>query len=82
MRQQGRERAPNILDAPAEAAAIGAALERALRPEFRAGLAGMANPYGNGTAATTIAQVLTSVPLEGLLIKQPVPVPGDAPEQP
>jgi UDP-N-acetylglucosamine 2-epimerase (non-hydrolysing)/GDP/UDP-N,N'-diacetylbacillosamine 2-epimerase (hydrolysing) len=82
MRQQGRERAPNILDAPAETAAIGAALERALRPEFRAGLAGMANPYGNGTAATTIAQVLTSVPLEGLLIKQPVPVPGDAPEQP
>jgi hypothetical protein len=39
----------------------------------------MTNPYGNGTAAITIAQVLTSVPLERLLIKEPVPVP-DSPE--
>ncbi|MGC9224099.1 MAG: UDP-N-acetylglucosamine 2-epimerase [Terracidiphilus sp.] len=74
MRQQGRERARNIIDAPAEPAAIAAALERALDPAFRASLAGMVNPYGNGTAAETIARVLTTIPLEGLLIKQPVPV--------
>jgi UDP-N-acetylglucosamine 2-epimerase (non-hydrolysing)/GDP/UDP-N,N'-diacetylbacillosamine 2-epimerase (hydrolysing) len=73
MRQQGRERARNIIDAPAEPAAIAAALERALDPAFRATLAGMANPYGDGTAAETIARVLTEIPLEGLLIKQPVP---------
>jgi len=78
MRQQGRERARNTLDAPADTAAIVAALEQALRPEFRAELTGMANPYGNGTAAATIAHVLTTVPLEGLLIKQPVPVPDEA----
>ena len=41
MRQQGRERARNIIDAPAEPAAIRAALERALDPTFRASLAGM-----------------------------------------
>ena len=81
MRQQGRERARNILDVPADTGAILAAIERALSPAFRAGLRGMANPYGDGTAATTIVEVLATVPLEGLLIKQPVPVPDDA-EQP
>jgi UDP-N-acetylglucosamine 2-epimerase (non-hydrolysing)/GDP/UDP-N,N'-diacetylbacillosamine 2-epimerase (hydrolysing) len=74
MRQQGRERARNIIDAPAETEAIQAALHRALSPEFRNSLAGMENPYGNGTAAQTIARVLTTVPLEGLLIKQPTPI--------
>jgi len=71
MRQQGRERARNILDAPADTAAITAALNRALAPAFRKKLSGMTNPYGNGTAATTIARILTSAPLENLLIKQP-----------
>jgi len=75
MRQQGRERAANILDAPAETQAILAAIHRALSPEFRATLAGMVNPYGNGAAARTIAQVLTTVSLENLLIKQPAPLP-------
>jgi hypothetical protein len=37
----------------------------------------MANPYGDGTAATTINRVLTTVSLEGLLIKQPTPLPED-----
>jgi hypothetical protein len=37
----------------------------------------MTNPYGDGTAAATIARVLASVPLEGLLIKQPTPLPGE-----
>ncbi len=77
MRQQGRERARNLLDAPAETAAILAAIAQALRPEFRDSLRGMANPYGDGTAAQTIARVLTTVPLEGLLIKQPAPLPAE-----
>jgi hypothetical protein len=37
----------------------------------------MENPYGNGTAAQTIARVLTTVPFDGLLIKQPTPLPED-----
>ncbi len=85
MRQQGRERARNVIDAPAEESAIRAAIQHALQPEFRAGLRGMANPYGEGTAAVTIARILTSVSLENLLIKQPVPVsdrPGVIPESP
>jgi UDP-N-acetylglucosamine 2-epimerase (non-hydrolysing)/GDP/UDP-N,N'-diacetylbacillosamine 2-epimerase (hydrolysing) len=74
MRQQGRERAANVIDAPAETGAIVAALTKALDPAFRAELKGMVNPYGNGTAATTIARVLATVELEGLLLKQPTPL--------
>jgi UDP-hydrolysing UDP-N-acetyl-D-glucosamine 2-epimerase len=78
MRQQGRERARNIMDVPAEAPAILAAIQQALNPEFRVTLRGMTNPYGEGTAAQTIARVLTSVSLENLLIKQPTPLPAVA----
>jgi len=76
MRQQGRERARNIIDAPAETSAVTAALKRALTPAFRKKLHGMTNPYGNGNAAKTIAHVLATVPLENLLIKQPTPLRG------
>jgi len=80
MRQQGRERARNLIDSPAEANAILSALEHAMSPGFRQSLAGMTNPYGNGTAAQTIARVLAEVPLEGLLIKKPTPLPGETAE--
>jgi UDP-N-acetylglucosamine 2-epimerase (non-hydrolysing)/GDP/UDP-N,N'-diacetylbacillosamine 2-epimerase (hydrolysing) len=71
MRQQGRERAANIIDVPAETAAIQTAIAQALTPVFRNSLRGMKNPYGDGNAATTIAHVLTTVSLNNLLIKQP-----------
>jgi UDP-N-acetylglucosamine 2-epimerase (non-hydrolysing)/GDP/UDP-N,N'-diacetylbacillosamine 2-epimerase (hydrolysing) len=72
MRQQGRERAANVLDAPAEPGAIEEALHRALSAGFRHRLAGMQNPYGNGVASETIARVLAETPLDGLLIKAPI----------
>jgi UDP-N-acetylglucosamine 2-epimerase (non-hydrolysing)/GDP/UDP-N,N'-diacetylbacillosamine 2-epimerase (hydrolysing) len=75
MRQQGRERARNVIDVAPETAAILAAIQHALSPAFRNNLRGMANPYGNGDAATTIAHILTTVALDGLLIKQPAPLP-------
>jgi UDP-hydrolysing UDP-N-acetyl-D-glucosamine 2-epimerase len=75
MRQQGRERATNVIDAPASTPAILAAIQQARSPEFRNSLAGMANPYGDGHAAERIVEVLANTPLEGLLIKAPVPVP-------
>jgi len=77
LRQQGRERARNLIDAPAETAAILRALYQVLDPEFRNSLRGMENPYGDGTAAETIARVLTTVPLDGLLIKQPPSLPEE-----
>lgn len=75
-RQQGRERAQNVIDVPASAEAIRIALDRALDSAFRASLAGMTNPYGDGRAAETIARALATVPLEGLLVKQPAPLEG------
>lgn len=71
LRQQGRERARNIVDAAAETGAILAAIQRASSEEFRQSLRGMTNPYGEGCAAEKIAEVLTSVPLgQGLLMKR------------
>jgi len=75
IRQQGRERAPITIDVAAETPAILAAIRRALNPEFRASLRGMTNPYGDGTAAKTIADLLATVPLHNILIKKPVLLP-------
>ena len=74
MRQQGRERGRNVIDAPANAKAIDRALGRALNPAFRKKLRGMKNPYGDGTAAKTIARVLATVKVDKLLVKEPVPI--------
>jgi UDP-hydrolysing UDP-N-acetyl-D-glucosamine 2-epimerase len=70
MRQQGRERARNIIDVPAAKKEIAAGLKRALDPAFRRRLRGIKNPYGDGTASKTIARVLATVPLDKLLIKE------------
>ena len=75
IRQQGRERARNVVDAEADEQQILRAVEQGRDPEFRAGLVGMANPYGDGNASETIVRVLTTVPLsERLLIKQESPL--------
>jgi UDP-N-acetylglucosamine 2-epimerase (non-hydrolysing)/GDP/UDP-N,N'-diacetylbacillosamine 2-epimerase (hydrolysing) len=72
LRQEGRERARNILDCPADRDAIRAAVWRARSDEFRKSLQGMANPYGNGHAAEKIVSVLSTVPLTSkLLMKRP-----------
>jgi UDP-N-acetylglucosamine 2-epimerase (non-hydrolysing)/GDP/UDP-N,N'-diacetylbacillosamine 2-epimerase (hydrolysing) len=75
MRQQGRERARNVLDAPAEPEAIVAAVTRATQPAFRESLAGMGNPYGDGRAAERIRDVLVRLRLgEPLLHKRALPL--------
>ena len=72
IRQQGRERARNVIDTDADEQAIVQAIGQATDPEFREALQGMENPYGNGHAAETIVRVLTGVPLsERLLMKFP-----------
>ncbi len=71
IRQQGRERGRNVLDAPADAGTIATIIERALDHEFRDSLSGLTNPYGAGTAANQIVSVLAEVPLgEQLLLKR------------
>jgi UDP-N-acetylglucosamine 2-epimerase (non-hydrolysing)/GDP/UDP-N,N'-diacetylbacillosamine 2-epimerase (hydrolysing) len=71
MRQQGRERAQNVIDVEPNADAILSAIASARGDDFREGLRGMINPYGDGHASERIVDVLTKTPLEGLLIKAP-----------
>jgi len=71
IRQRGRERARNILDAEASVASILDRIRTASSDEFRRSLQGMENPYGDGHAAERIVEVLASVPLgEELLVKR------------
>jgi UDP-hydrolysing UDP-N-acetyl-D-glucosamine 2-epimerase len=75
-RQQGRERARNVLDADARPRAILEAVNTARTPEFRQSLAGIVNPYGEGFASETIVRVLTSIPLsQELLMKRHSAIP-------
>lgn len=60
IRQRGRLRGDNVLHAEEGFTSISDALERALDPFFRAGLRGMVNPYGDGSAAARIAQVVAA----------------------
>lgn len=75
MRQQGRERARNVLDAPPDASRILEAVRRVLDPAFRRSFEGMVNPYGDGRASERITEVLATTPLgERLLHKKAVPL--------
>ena len=71
LRQQGRERAANLLDAEPEAGSILAKINEAKSEAFRESLRGMTNPYGDGHAAERIVQVLATLPsTETLLMKR------------
>ncbi|HEX4022541.1 MAG TPA: UDP-N-acetylglucosamine 2-epimerase [Acidobacteriaceae bacterium] len=71
LRQQGRERPQNVLDADADTNTILKKMEEARSEAFRRGIKGMTNPYGDGHASEKIVDVLTTVPLgEKLLIKR------------
>jgi UDP-N-acetylglucosamine 2-epimerase (non-hydrolysing)/GDP/UDP-N,N'-diacetylbacillosamine 2-epimerase (hydrolysing) len=70
LRQYGRERALNVLDADPSVHSILSKIETAQSAAFRESLRGMVNPYGDGHAAERIVQVLTTVPIEGLLRKR------------
>jgi UDP-N-acetylglucosamine 2-epimerase (non-hydrolysing)/GDP/UDP-N,N'-diacetylbacillosamine 2-epimerase (hydrolysing) len=79
LRQQGRERARNIIDAAPETQAILEAVRIARSPEFRESLRGMTNLYGDGHASSKIVEVLTTVPLgQDLLMKRHAPLSSDS----
>jgi UDP-hydrolysing UDP-N-acetyl-D-glucosamine 2-epimerase len=75
IRQRGRERGRNVLDADATVDSILDRVRTASSEGFRRSLKGMANLYGDGHAAGRIAAVLASVNLgEELLIKRARPM--------
>jgi len=69
MRQEGRLRAPSVIDCDEDAASIEAAIETALSPKFQGVAARRETPYGEAGASARIAEVLRNVELDGILIK-------------
>ena len=70
-RQQGRERAGNVIDVPHEKNAIIAAIHKSLNDKnFLQKVKNIQNPYGNGTSADKIVEILKTVSLDNLIQKQ------------
>lgn len=73
-RQDGRERAANVIDAPAEASAILDAVRRAAEPAFVESVRSIENPYGDGRASERIATLLGELEIgDHLLVKRALP---------
>jgi UDP-hydrolysing UDP-N-acetyl-D-glucosamine 2-epimerase len=69
-RQRGRLRARNVIDVGYSRQEIVAGIKRAIDPDFRAGLADLVNPYGEGHSAEKIVATLRAVELgDKLLLK-------------
>jgi UDP-N-acetylglucosamine 2-epimerase (non-hydrolysing)/GDP/UDP-N,N'-diacetylbacillosamine 2-epimerase (hydrolysing) len=69
-RQQGRERAGNVLDVPHDKIKIVEAIRKAVfDQDFREYVRNIENPYGNGTSAKQIVKVLSTVRLDGIIQK-------------
>ncbi len=62
-RQRGRTRPRNVVHSDCDRRAISAAIGAVLKPEFRAGLADLTNPYGTGNASEIIVSTLKSMEL-------------------
>jgi UDP-N-acetylglucosamine 2-epimerase (non-hydrolysing)/GDP/UDP-N,N'-diacetylbacillosamine 2-epimerase (hydrolysing) len=69
-RQSGRLAPANVISVAADAKSIRQGLELALSPEFRAGLRGLTNPYGDGGAAKRITTVLLETPTDSRLLRK------------
>jgi UDP-N-acetylglucosamine 2-epimerase len=69
-RQRGRLAAASIIHVDGELTAIQAALQRALDPDFRAGLSEMRHPYDAGGFVDRAIQVLKTAPLGETLLKK------------
>lgn len=77
IRQRGRLRPANVIDADDNRDAMLGAVHRALEPAFRESLRGLSNPYGDGHAAERIVARLCAVDLDSrLLLKRFHDLPG------
>jgi len=67
-RQQGRLRAANVIDVGYGTDEILAGIEAAVSPDFRGGLKGLINPYGDGQAAEKIVSRIKDLPPAAVLL--------------
>ena len=68
-RQKGRIRAASVIDCSADTESITAVLETLFSAHFREGLQTVTNPFGDGHAASRIAGILRTFPLEHIVRK-------------
>ena len=70
-RQQGRERAGNVIDVPYDRVKILEAINKSLYDEdFRNYVRSIINPYGDGHAAERIVKILKDINLKGIIQKK------------
>ncbi|MCF8298092.1 MAG: UDP-N-acetylglucosamine 2-epimerase [Saprospiraceae bacterium] len=70
-RQQGRERAANVIDVPHDTKEIENAINKALFDnQFREFVRSLHNPYGEGKSAEQIVRILKTVSFKGMIQKK------------
>ena len=67
-RQRGRVRGPNVIDVGYNHEEILRGIKKAVRPQFRASIKHMTNPYGRGNATAKIIARLKEISLDRQLI--------------
>jgi UDP-N-acetylglucosamine 2-epimerase len=73
-RQEGRRREANVIDVLADGRAVGAALQRALSPAFRASVLAAHPPLTDGRAGARIADIIAAWRPSSPPRKAPIPV--------
>ena len=69
-RQNGRERAGNVIDVPNDGEKILEAIHKAIYDEdFKKYVRSIQNPYGDGTSAKQIVDILKTISLDGIVQK-------------
>ncbi len=70
-RQEGRERAENVMDVRYDKKQIMSAIEKALfDKDFKAKLKNIKNPYGNGNSGDRIAHILSEIKIDNRLLQK------------
>lgn len=69
-RQEGRERAANVIDVSPDFESILFGINKAMNHQFLSTLADIESPYGKGGSAQRIAKILTTLPDKGRLLRK------------
>ena len=72
IRQEGRERAGNVLDVPHDVNQIYEAIQTSLGPAFQHQVAQCVSPYGEGKAGEKIADILAEIILDKSLLQKQI----------
>jgi UDP-hydrolysing UDP-N-acetyl-D-glucosamine 2-epimerase len=69
-RQDGKEKARNVIDVPFDVDRVGQAIAKAASPLFRMSLRGLQNPYGDGRSGKRIADLLHDIEINDRLLRK------------